>query len=382
MAYYFIRENPEHYSNALCSCFKSTLGAATPVDTFVHTGELIYRSYTSQQQQKEILDFLKLPPDWLWYYPSQMLLKYIENRDNLCIVFRSIAASARDQIHQQLVNAEPLYLGASQVLVSLNKSWLLHQGLSLSFRIANKNIYQLVPPGTLEINDRGSIDDWQLDEFRRIGFIRAEPQEMGIRYSPIDPFNNYDHELEMEEAVLRLSRLLPNLAELVESAIVRIDGFDSRLGMGFASAFERILSHNADAYRHAASTCRAVMAFFADAVFPPNEKTYEGHKVDKQSYKNRLIAHATRSLKRDSADNDTQHEVIDRIQRIYDLGNRGDHEILGKSLTMEDTNEMVFDLLFLIDRFLPSPSEAYLSKDDLERILETIDPGHTGPLKE
>jgi len=183
------------------------------------------------------------------------------------------------------MQSETLYLGAAQVTALNPGSWVGHQGLPPSFRITSRSIYQLVSPGTLEIGDTGEIDTWLLGEFRRIGFEVAEPQEMWRRHSFFDPiyeqgYDEYEHDKKLEEAIARIRQNMGHeTGELMESAIARIDEFDFRLSAGLASAVERWASSDFDSYRHVATTCRIMLEFLADTVYPPRDITDDGHKA-------------------------------------------------------------------------------------------------------
>lgn len=368
VAYYFISE-PEYpinglpYYQSIRSCFKSVLGTPVKVNSVLFTGKI--------PEQYLLKEYLLSPPSYIWQYFVQGWVKHVLRGDINCIVFKSLPIINRDHIHQQLLQTETLYLGCSQVTSLIHESWLIHSHIPLGFSVKGKSVYRLVPPGELRMDRM----DWLLDEFKQMGFEEADEEELGIRHSYLDEFNSLDHEVRLEKSVMLIRKYAGvENGELAENVTARLDECSPRLSERFADAAGKLgATDEYDPYNQLAVTCRNLMVFVADAIYPANELIAHGMKVKWETFKNRVVAY-TLDLKEKNILNETEsQEVIKHTKEWFNLVNKGVHPKSESSLSEEDVQRLLVSILHVLDKILPSPSKIHLTDEDIRQILDMLD---------
>jgi hypothetical protein len=81
-------------------------------------------------------------------------------------------------------------------------------------------------------------------------------------------------------------------------------------------------------YAQAMLSCRRLFQYVSDCLFPPTDEVVDGHKLDKEKYKNRLFEFAKRELKSETNIGlilTNTEALFQEWNKLYELSNGGLH---------------------------------------------------------
>ncbi|WP_342444412.1 hypothetical protein [Paenibacillus sp. FSL L8-0638] len=275
------------------------------------------------------------------------------------ICFENIDFDLAEFLHMELKDYPP-YLGAIEVDEVSELHWELYsQSLSPKYRIINDRI-NIFWDG---INE-GSKDNGWFDFLVKCGFIGVEFESLEGKYSIFDKYHNFKHARRVAEWKKRSNNFL---AFVSDEVVTRLSDAAPDLGNKLWAAFKTFdVAETEEQYAQVTASCRRIIEYVADSLFPPTDEEHEGRKLKGPHYKNRLLAYA--DVERRS---DTNIDVViastnllsEQIDKLVGLVNKGVHT----EVYREEARRCLIRTVLLLDDFIS------LKKDPFKINMHLLD---------
>ncbi|MFF2177388.1 hypothetical protein ACFVT8_13075 [Lysinibacillus sp. NPDC058147] len=270
------------------------------------------------------------------------------------ICFENIEFELAYYLHKKLQEFAP-YLGSIEVDDSSELHWEIYSNsLSPMYRIMNEEIHLFWDGFSEESKDYG----W-LDFLAKCGFKNVAFESLEGKYSIFDKYHNYKHARRVAEWKKMSSNLL---AFLSDDVVSRLSDAAPELGNKLWAAFKTFNeSETEEQYAQVTTSCRRIIEYVADSLFPPTDEQLEGRKLKGPHYKNRLLAFA--DIERRS---DTNIDVViastnllsEQIDKLVDLVNKGVHA----EVYREESRRCLIRTVMLLDDFISLRKDPFIIK--------------------
>ncbi len=275
----------------------------------------------------ENINNLLNPDSHIWRtITDESIDRFVQN--NVWVIcFESISFNDCCRIDEALKKTD-FYLGAIQVDETSKTHWLAYPGsLVPCYRIVGKSL-NVFWDGVSD----DSKDEGHLEELKELGFKDVSFESLNGRFTIFDNYHNYEHARRIAELKADLG---DSLASLADQVISRLSDPAPEIGSKLWSALRSFnrAEVNED-YAHVAVSCRRIIEYVADCLFPSQAKEVGGRKVGKAQYKNRILAFASKELA-----SNTNIELVaisveslaTQLDKLSNLSNKGVHAEVFKS---------------------------------------------------
>ena len=343
----------------------------------VSTGDILTYLYVSKSNQPSY-SFLEYVCEKT-YSPINFNRLYTDNlrkimckRTIFCWLFQNMDMVLAEKMHANLCSLSTSYLGAMDVEFS-NEFHLqfFRNSLIEAYRIKGNNCSIFY---SMYDNDEDK-DTYIESTFKEFGFI-VSYEDQGARRTIFDKYNDIKH-------FQRISRFknyfinLPNLNEtLVDDLIHNLEELHPELFDIFAAATKALQDADTkEDIAQAALSGRRFLEHFANYIFPPQNNLFNGRKVGKSEYKNRLWAYVKKTLHElDCFEEEKLKLFGSRIDNLVNVFCSGLHsEISKESLETEFANLVILisDMIALKPANMVKPYLAY-SNEMLDMLREVL----------
>jgi hypothetical protein len=223
------------------------------------------------------------PGSHIWMSFDIRIIDALLGANVFVILFESISFHNAQELDRSLREL-PYYLGALQVDEACGVHWAAYSGsLVAAYRIVGKALFSFWD-GICE----DSKDEEWLEEFRRLGFTRVAFEALNGKFTVFDKYDDFEQARRVAELGNALSDSLGFLADQV---ITRFSDTAPELGNKLWSAIQTYdRAEVVEDYAQVAISCRRLIEYIADQVFPPQDTPVGGRKVGPSDYRNRLLA--------------------------------------------------------------------------------------------
>lgn len=285
-----------------------------------------------------------------------------------CWLFQNITAEIGIALHSKL-STDPAYLGAMDVIFSepLHLSFF-RNSLCENYRLHGKKCSILYSMGENEDPDV-SIQEC----FEQNGFI-VDFEDVGARRTIFDDFDSLKHFQRVED-FQRVFSGFDNLGEdRASDLILHLEEVHPKLFDAFAAAARTLArAETEEDYAQAALSGRRLLERTADYLFPPSDEKWNGRKVGRAEYKNRLWAYIDQTLT-DSGKDEMALSILGKeADRLIELFNAGLHAAPTKTNIESAFVSLVIWLSEVIALSPASARRPYLAYEDaLQGFIENI----------
>jgi hypothetical protein len=376
------------YFDVLGATFRIMLGLPRPeVNTKVFVGSLLLHQHayeevsrtknrtTEQFNRRKFADLVNK-----WANPprsrktiSRRLLAAVLNGRVWVVCLESIESKHAKLLDLALKDYDP-YLGSANVADSYTPHAILYtHGLVALGRFWKKRFF-LFWDGFSE----DSCDEGARQFLGALPFESVEFESLHGRYSIFD--RHHSPQVTLDSARTRAYCERP-LASTVERVFVTLGDGAPELGQKLHAALEAYeKARSEEQLSHVALSCRRIIEYVADQLFPPKEGG-SGRKLDKQAYRNRLLAFADEARHADTVIDlvvASTTMLAEQVERLDEAINKGVH---ARAIDAEVRRCLIRTILLLDDlaslragRFEMRPK---LDFDGLVRDGEDAPPGST-----
>ncbi|WP_407351144.1 hypothetical protein [Luteimonas sp. R10] len=188
--------------------------------------------------------------------------------------------------------------------------------------------YRLIGTKCAVFYDMGYNEDPDIciKEALEFAGFEVEYEDQGARRTLFDNYDSLDHFKRVESFKAFCSRL-PGLGNDDASALAHsLEELHPRLFDAFAAAARTLeRAETEEDYAQAALSGRRLLERTANALFPPQELDWNGRKVGRAQYKNRLWAYIEKALCATGAPADRLEPLGKEADRLIELFNSGLH---------------------------------------------------------
>ena len=278
------------------------------------------RRFNADKYLKNMENLLN-PGSHIWCTISNETIGRLVENNVWVMCFESISFNDAQKIDEMLAQNR-FYLGAIQVDETSPVHWAAYSSsIAPYYRITGKSL-NVFWDG---ISD-DSKNEGHLEELEELGFNGVSFEPLNGRFSIFDNYHNYEHARRIAELKADLG---DSLASLADQVISRLSDPAPEIGSKLWSALRSFnrAEVNED-YAQVAVSCRRIIEYVADQLFPPQDEDVNGRKVGKGQYKNRILAFASRELA-----SNTNIEMVavsveslaTQLDKLSNLSNKGVH---------------------------------------------------------
>jgi len=274
------------------------------VSTKWFSGDLIFYDMASDRIENDNGYTLEINQDKFvsvvnnWLNPGTSIYQKI-NQEKLidaingivfCIGAENLDIDAINFVHEKLLGFEE-YIGVQEIDETSEIHWRLYSlQIVPRYRQVNDKLY-IFWDGICEDNKRDDL----LSMWVSKGFSCVHHESLNGRYTLFDGYHNFDHARRVAAFKKKTGYLL---GYLVDDLISKLQDSCVEIGNKFWAAlnsFER--AETVEEYAHVATSCRRIIEYVTDNIFPPSNNVINGFKFGQGNYRNRLLAFADRERK-------------------------------------------------------------------------------------
>lgn len=297
-----------------------------------------------------------------WLNPETSIFQKIDqkklvdaiNGTIFCIGAENLDIDAINFVHEKLLSFDK-YIGAQEVDETSEIHWRLYS-LYMGPRYRQvKDKFYIFWDGICEDSKRENL----LEVWSKKGFSAVEHESLSGRYTLFDGYHNFEHARRVAAFKKRTGYLL---GYLVDDLISKLQDSCIEIGNKFWAAlnsFER--AETIEEYSHVATSCRRIIEYVTDNLFPPTDDEPNGFKLGKSNYRNRLLAFADKERK-----SDTNIDLIsvstkmlaEQLEKLSNLQNKGVHS----EVMREEARRCLIRTIMILDDVLALKKDQFQTK--------------------
>jgi hypothetical protein len=332
----------------------------------VFSGDLLFSTIASERTETKTGWTQRVTKERLelaiekWLHPENAVLlrfddwkRLIGALQHLCVVcIEGISRRHVATLHDGL-SPLPAYLGYMEVDDESGVHWALYtNALPPRFRVTGRRL------GIL--GEKEEDDPSKEVAMQKLPFESVEWESLNLRYSFFDKNENYDS-AKRSAAWRRIGGDF--LSTIADSVLVRLSdpcpGIQNRL---FAIIDAYVRAETDEAYSQVALSCRRLIEYTADNLFPAKEK--DG-KLGEGKFHNRLLAFADQERK-----SDTNIDLIcistkalaEQIEKLAKLVNKGIHQ----AAFQDEARRCIIRTILVLDDIVALKPSAFPIQADLD----------------
>jgi hypothetical protein len=241
------------------------------------------------------------------------------------VCFETVGTEFCVRLHRSLAGDEA-YLGAVEVKDDAQIHWTLYSdALPLRYRISERNVAVFFD----EMTGDAPCEAEKEEETKRLlstGFASVSFEPAHGKHTLFDTYHSFEHARHVAEWKAKFGDLLGFVADEV---ICRLgDHIPELPGKLWAAVETYDTAETNEQFAQVSTTCRRILEFVADKLFPPTTEMRGGRPLGPSHYRNRLLAFVE-----DQTKSGTQIELIasglkllaEHVEKIQDMASKGVH---------------------------------------------------------
>lgn len=276
----------------------------------------------NKEKYFQIINLWLRPENAIWSSMNLTRLTEALRCEIFAICFETIEMELVNHLDDQLMQKTKAYLGALEVDEASYIHWYIYSHcIGPRYRINNKTA-SIFWDG---FNEEAKCES-QIDRLRKFGFSRVSFESLNGRYTIFDEYHDFEHARRIAEWKKSCGNLL---AFIVDGVAHRLGDSAPDLGNKLWAALKTFNeAETNEEFAQVTASCRRIIEYISDELFPPIEGGSEEHKLGTKQYRNRLLAFADKARK-----SDTNIDLIwistktlsEQMEKLSSLANKGVH---------------------------------------------------------
>jgi hypothetical protein len=214
-------------------------------------------------------------------------MKSVINGEVFVICFESIIRNHALLLDIAFRERIPSYLGALEVDETSFVHWTVYSNaIRPRLRLVDKKIYVFWDGISEDSKDYGILDFLT----RKTDSPKVEFEGLNGQHTIFDKYHNY-------KQAKRIKKLKDDIGEylafIADEVISKLSDPCPEIGNKFWAAFNTFSNAETDEeYSQVCVTCRRIIEYVSDKLFPSTNDVIDGHKLGEKQYRNRLLAFA------------------------------------------------------------------------------------------
>lgn len=281
-------------------------------------------------------------------------------------LFQNMESKIADELHKELLKHES-YLGAMDVDFA--------NPMQLNFfRNSLVELYRI--KGTtcsvfyLEGEQEEYLDVVEKENFESNGF-EIDMENIGLRRTIFDNYNELEHFQRIKDFANTFHEFNDLDSSVISDLILNLEEIHPKLFESLSAA-AKVLStaETEDEFAQASLTGRRFLENLADFLFPPSKENWNGRKVGKQEYKNRIWAYIEQTIQENGLDGSKLKEFGLQVDDLVERFNKELHGDVDKGFLESAFTELIVWLSNLIEFNSESIRRPYLAyEQNLKKML-------------
>jgi len=339
-----------------------------PLHDLVHDFEKIKVRKHTQEDYFQVIDLWLQSENTVWSkIIISKLVPALEGKI-FAICFETIEIELANYLDSKLRESTESYLGSMEVDDASYIHWSMYSNsIALRYRINNKNI-SIFWDGFNE----DSKNEYEIAHLMQLGFKQVDFESLNGRYTIFDEYHDFDHARRVAEWKRSCGNLL---AFIVDGVAHKLGDAAPDLGNKLWAALKTFNeAETNEEFAQVAASCRRIVEYVSDELFPPREEEIGGRKLGTQYYQNRLLAFADEVRK-----SNTNIDLIlvstttlsEQIKKLSKLSNKGVHS----EVYQAETRRCLLRTIMLLDDIISLKTGAFeiktkLNPDDIDDIFD------------
>jgi hypothetical protein len=274
---------------------------------------------------ERLIEDWKSPPSAIWRRYSAAKLDATLRHNVFVICFESIDLATAEWLHQKLTDL-PAFLGALEIDDTSELHWQLYSNSLLPrYRLSGSSLYVFWDGPVLD-PESVSKDVGAFEDLRKLPFESVQWLAQNGRFTIFDRYHDFPHASRVGEWRRRFGGLL---AFVADNVVCGLSDVAPDLGDKLYAALNSFEgAETQEQLAQATASCRRVVEYVADRLFPPSTETPE-EKVGPKHFRNRLRRFANET-RRSNTNIDlvaTSNALLsEQLEKLGDLANKGIHD--------------------------------------------------------
>lgn len=337
------------------------------ISSKIFVGDLLLSSLASvvngnqrhfnREKYTEVIKLWLNPENAVWSRMIYDRLQTALSQEIYVICFETIELSLVNYLHDNLLKIES-YLGALAVDETIFVHWNLYSKfISPLYRFTNRAATIFWDGISNESKDESLIK-----ELLSFGFTSVKFESLNGKYTIFDEYHNFDHAKRIAEWKQQSGSLLAFIADDVVHRLGDTAPDLSNKLWAMLDTFSK--SETNEQLAQVTASCRRIIEYVSDQLFPPIDGELEGRKMGANQYRNRLLAFVDQSRK-----SNTNIDVVwistktlsEQIEKLTELTNKGVHSEVCRA----ETRRCLLRTIILLDDIISLKSEPFEIKPKL-----------------
>ncbi len=333
-----------------------------PIKSKILTGDLLLWGKINENNKARILtELLQLGNNTWKKFKTENIQKLI-TETVFIICFESITKDTAEKLDNQLLKYSS-YIGSFEIDDSNEIQWIFYgEYIHPQLRLENKTL-------SILSENAESVDHGFKEIFIGLGFDEIKDEFTSFRYTIFDDNYNYEVARRLAEWKKQANNLL---GTVIDSIISNLIDTAPNLGEKLWATLDTFhKSETPEQLAQVMASCRRTFEYVIDCIFPASKEIIDGHKLNKECYKNRLYQFASESAKSDTniglitANTDLLFEQWGKLNL---LANKGVHS----DIFQHETRRCVIRTIILLDDIISLRTEPFEIKTTTEKALRKL----------
>jgi len=312
----------------------------------------------NQEKFGDLLASMICPNSPIWKTITKSAVKVIRDRHIYVVCFESIEFVDAIHIDLKLKDIE-YYVGAIEIADTEAVHWgLFTSSLIPKIRIKERNAYVFFDG----LNPQEEKDEELVNILSNCGYKNVDYEALNGRYTIFDQYDNYEHAKRIADWKSKIGSMLGFIGDNVVFTLSDIaPDIGDRL-WSIINAYSRAETH--EMYSQVCLSCRRLIEYVSNELFPPTEEVHNAHKLGKNQFKNRLLAYADQNRKSETSIDlicISTEALNEQIEKLQNLVNKGIHDNIYKN----ETRRCVIRTILLLDDIISLKNDPFEIKPDL-----------------
>jgi len=321
----------------------------------------------NEDKYYQIVNLWLKPENTVWSSINKDRLVKVLDKEIFAICFETIEIQLADYLDKILRESSEAYIGAMEVDDASGVHWHVYSNsITPTYRINDKTA-SVFWDSLVE----GSKNESAIQRLTRIGFKEVSFENLNGKYTIFDEYHDFEHASRVAEWKKRCGNMLAFI----------VDGVAHNLGDTAPDLGEKLWAtlntfngaETSEEYAQVTASCRRIVEYVADELFPPIKGKVEGHKLGKDEYRNRLLAFADETRK--SCTNVdlicvSTKALSEQMETLSRLANKGVHAEVYRA----ETRRCLLRTIMLLDDIISLKVGAFeiKTKLNLDNMMDQV----------
>jgi len=321
----------------------------------------------NEDKYYQIVNLWLKPENTIWSSINKDRLVKVLEDEIFTICFETIEIQLADYLDKILREGSEAYLGAMEVDDASEVHWRVYSNSIIPrYRINNKTASVFWDSFFEESKDESTIQ-----RLTRLGFKQVSFESLNGKYTIFDEYHDFEHARRVAEWKKRCGNMLAFIVDGVAHNLGDTAPDLSKKLWATLKAFNG--AETSEEYAQVSVSCRRIVEYVADELFPPIKGEVEGHKLGKDKYRNRLLAFADETRK-----SDTNVDLIcvstnalsEQMVKLTELASKGVHAEVYRA----ETRRCLLRTIMLLDDIISLKVGAFeiKTKLNLDNMIDQV----------